>query len=671
MASPRLQELLAEKARRQQLAAPPAAQQASPRLQALLAEKERRLAASPGVTSKIPVGAGEAALLGGLSGITLGASRDIGADIGAFGIGIADLLGLAPEALEDKTFLELQQLARKTSREKETAAREQQPLAFGLSEAGGSLALPFGGGARGIKQLAGLGTVTGGITAAAQTKESAFEDPIEFAKDVFSGAGIGGITGGLVAGVFGGIANKLTKKAAKKGFTKSELVVVNALRKEGLNDQQIASFASEAGKGHVPKTIGELADSSALLGRQKRLAQAAGDAGDVFKDFTEKRTAVIEKTVRDFIKDDISVITSPTRAGAKATAASTKAFKNLIKKRTKKTESLYVALYPKTIPENSMAELLKDPVVSSTLIKVRNTPALQRGLADLPDNSIGVLDRVKQDIDQQITQAIGRKQGTTVRGLQGAKVFLTNSLDRISPSYALVRQTFEKGSRPIDRLNETVLGSIANLEQGNFAKAGSKFFNETADEIRISSRILRKVNPEAADSLVAAKLTDLMDKSTTLPVLLNKMSKNEFILNKFRASMTPKQFAGFNRLMGEIQQATKVKFGSDTASNIQIDRLLTEELGTPLAEISGRVGFKQQLEDKAGRVLKNVFDKFQNKNFGDLARLMTGDGAEELAEKLSRVPKGTNKSLQVILDFLDKEAPAALTRGITVGATNE
>jgi len=605
-------------------------------------------------------------------GATLGFLDEAFATGGAALISAANALDLTPKEFQKKSFTELRDIGLKVERKRLKELQKESPVAFGIGEVAGAIAVPIGTGARGVKGLAGVGAGTGAAFGAGTSEAGAIDETTQFITDILIGAGIGGLTGAGTGAILGKFANKLDGKPLKEvtpKLSKAEKVVVRELRNQGMNDQQIVELVKQAGKGEVPRTVAELADSPALIGRQKRLTQAAGEAGDVIGEFEKTRTATITKTVNKFINDDIGKITAPTRAGAGAARASKEVVKGLEKRASNYARPLYEAAYETVIDEKTARSIFRSPIIQQSFQKINKDPINQEALSAFDPRSLGVFDLVKRDLDDAISVAQRAGEKNRARQIIIAKDNLVKQLDEISPAYSLARQAFSKKARSAGRVKDSVVGAIADLNEGNFAKAGNKFFLEPANEIRRASKILRLQNPKVVDDLNAAKLTELMEKSTSLTSFLTKASKNEFTLNKFRASMTPKQFEGFKKLTDQIRQATRVKFGSDTATNQQIDRLLAEELGTPLAEISPRFQLRQTIENKAGELLVGLNNRFQNKNFAELARLFTGENAEQLATKLTT--KNQVKRFENIIEFLNQQATPAQVRGLTVGIMSE
>mgnify|MGYP006889505634 CR=1 FL=1 len=610
-----------------------------------MADKEKRPEREVSTMESFITGAGE--------GAAMGFGDEAMAYLGAGALRTLDAFGVLPEEIGGgRSFEELKQAGLTKIRGDVAEAREANPIAYGTGIATGGVASTLGAApVKGIAAATKVGAGTGALAGAGFSEEDVFKNPMGFLKDVGRDAATGAAIGGSVSALFKGIGSGLRGATTKK-FSKAESSVINALKKEGYSEDAIIQMADEVGKGRVPRTFGELSGSQRLLQKQKRLTQLADEAGDVMKTFNVERSKVIDESIDNFIKQDVSKVVSSTRAGRGAQEASKKLISTFEKRVSEKVKPLYKAAYSTQLDDAVVKELGTDPVIANTVKEMATKPAFVKQLGELPENSLGMFDLVKRGIDDKIEVARRAGEKNAVRILGESRDFLINKLDEASDSYKLARATYAKKRLPIERISKSSIGAIADLDAGKITQAGNKFFNQSKEDISRAATLLRKTDPKVVDDLNASKLMELMEKSGNATQFIGKVSRTPEAINKFRASMTEQQFKGFDRLIKEIRQATSVKFGSDTATNLQIDKMLDDELGTLLATRVAPKGATDIVNEGTTKVLRFISDKFRSKNYAELAELMTGKTAEEFSQKMAKNKVGTAKSLRATADFL-------------------
>jgi hypothetical protein len=131
---------------------------------------------------------------------------------------------------------------------------------------------------------------------------------------------------------------------------------------------------------------------------------------------------------------------------------------------------------------------------------------------DKIENARGDLQKLhlaKTEIDQTINSfgadAVGN---TTKRFLTDVKNDLTNELIRQSPSYRAARDEFIRLSPPVTKIQESIIGKVANLDDTQLKQVTSKIFDpaNTVKNVHDAKKAIADVSPEAWDSIVRVEL---------------------------------------------------------------------------------------------------------------------------------------------------------------------
>jgi hypothetical protein len=131
---------------------------------------------------------------------------------------------------------------------------------------------------------------------------------------------------------------------------------------------------------------------------------------------------------------------------------------------------------------------------------------------DKIENARGDLQKIhlaKTEIDQTINSfgadAVGN---TTKRFLTDVKNDLTNELIRQSPSYRAARDEFIRLSPPVTKIQESIIGKVANLDDTQLKQVTSKIFDpaNTVKNVHDAKKAIADVSPEAWDSIVRVEL---------------------------------------------------------------------------------------------------------------------------------------------------------------------
>jgi hypothetical protein len=157
-------------------------------------------------------------------------------------------------------------------------------------------------------------------------------------------------------------------------------------------------------------------------------------------------------------------------------------------------------------------------LVASKLSQAANVGPLRSALdrvsrnLDIKGNvTFSKLQGVKDDIDTLIEKGLGKGDKLTkktMRSLLEVKSSLLNQMDSVSPSFKQARETFAKESKPVNELQESIIGRLSELTDKQLRTASSEIFNPrtTAKEITQIKKAIDQVDPKSWNDIVRSEL---------------------------------------------------------------------------------------------------------------------------------------------------------------------
>lgn len=488
---------------------------------------------------------------------------------------------------------------------------------------------------------------------------------------VLGGTGAGLATGGTKAMLSSKIASDesgaLTSPFSnKEKLSKAERTVARLLIDEqGLTPTQAARQVRAAGSGRVPLTLPERVDNQTLIKMQQRLAESPSKAGKVMKDFgVERQKTAIPNAYEDFVRNITDRATaSPVAAGAKIKSVSQSVIDGAVNKRKQISKPFYELAEQIAIPDNVFDDLMQDEIISSAYKYVSNDSNYQQALKNHDPKSVKALQLAKFRLDELLEKntgdnALGKFQKSLVAE---SKNKLVNALENNVDNFRKGNELFAQNSPRINKLNENIIGVLSKVKDGQPQKALQILTKESPASINYARRIIGTVKPDAWNSIIGAHLREVAEKNNYSPAkILNELSDKTASGNVIRAkrldSMLDKNQRRAKNLFFEyMNRAQKVKFGSNTAANLQIDDVMEGALGKK-ADVAQEIIEQGLRGDKLGlakRVSSGVFDWYDQSirsgNYEELARIFTGTGSEDFAQKISKInPKDLRGMSEVI-----------------------
>lgn len=234
-------------------------------------------------------------------------------------------------------------------------------------------------------------------------------------------------------------------------------------------DKVDPSTIMQSGK---PEALVDLGGEN-VRGLMRGAASLPGPARQATQDFVATRQA----GQGGRIADDVAAAISPN-----VNYAGT--LDDLMASRARQAQPLYdrVMRPDAVVPDEKFASLVQDPYLAQAIGKVRENPLY--GMADLPPNSLPVLDATKKQLDDLIGAAKRSGANNEARLLTQKKDQIVSLADEAFPEYKLAREAWsgptqsaeamELGRNILKESSDVTAKAIKNLPQGDreFFKAG-------------------------------------------------------------------------------------------------------------------------------------------------------------------------------------------------------
>lgn len=334
------------------------------------------------------------------------------------------------------------------------------------------------------------------------------------------------------------------------------------------------------------------------------------------------------------------------RAAAEDTISQTQAAINRV------TRPAYDAASQARIPQAEFQRLMSDPLYAQTMAEVRGNPALNRTIAGLPDDSVGVLDmvqrRLRENADNARVPGQASTSNTAADAFEDARSLPISAAEAATGgptgSYATARAAQERlRGEYLEPLTEGRVGVLAGTSDVG-AQTTALFpavpqAGSAAEVGQAVSQIARR-NPKAATDLVGQHARTVLAEATQN----NAGGLNQFGGAKFAAQIrgNPEQAAsleaavralpggdakwtGFSRFL-DVLEATgqRLPVGSATAFNNQA-----------LETMSGR-GFFKALAGMKSEIMRRWDQHQLGSNSEAVARLLTDSKATDIFKRLAR-----------------------------------
>jgi hypothetical protein len=370
-----------------------------------------------------------------------------------------------------------------------------------------------------------------GGTAAGVTEQALQEVGVELGRKERDPAAtaIATVTGGAAEVVVPAIqAFRGARQVAKAGAAQDEIAQVA----RSVSEAQEATQATG-----IPLFQAQQTGIPAQLEKQSFVAQLPAGTRSAIEGLKTQNKAAGD-AVEDFlgqIAPDQAVVTGAERLRTAAQAAIEKA-KNI---RAEKASPLFkeafdespqVELQPiRKLISDKLVELPEAGEIAKTLKKVagliagkkpketaaglivdeagRPITAATRAAAPV---TLKQLHNAKLEIDQMLNKFGENSLGnTTKREITEVKNLLLAQIDEASPSYKAARETFAEASPPVTKIQDSIIGKVANLDDTQLKQVSSKLFDAAETNPSViagAKKSIQDVDPGAWDEIIRVEL---------------------------------------------------------------------------------------------------------------------------------------------------------------------
>lgn len=353
-----------------------------------------------------------------------------------------------------------------------------------------------------LLQKVGIGAAAAGATEQALQETGVAlgrkeRDPITTA--------IAAVTGGAAEAVVPAIqAFRTGRQAAKAGVAADEIEQV-------AESVKVAQEATE--KTGVPLFQAQQTGIPAQLEKQSFVAQLPAGTQASIKGLRAQNKAASD-AVEDFlgqIAPDEAVVTGAERLRT-AAKASVEKVKNI---RAEKSSPIYREAFKEgaDVDLKPVNDLIKNklddqPVTGEIAKTINKISRLIKPPKGKP--SLKLLHNAKVEIDQML-KAFGDNAlgNTTKREVTEVQKLLLNQMDEASDLYTTARKTFENASPAVTKIQDSIIGKVANLDDVQLKQVSRKIFDASETNptvISAARKVIRDVDPGAWDEIIRVEL---------------------------------------------------------------------------------------------------------------------------------------------------------------------
>lgn len=393
------------------------------------------------------------------------------------------------------------------------------------------------------------------------------------------------------------------------------------------------------------------------LASAQRIVEQSQGGGRTMGEFMAQRPGQVQQAGAQAFDNLSPGATSPTQTGiavrnaAQGTIDETQAAINAA------TRPAYNAAAGQRVGPQVQASLMNDPLYAQTFNEVRSNPALNRMIAELPDDSVGVIDMVQRRMREQAQNARAPGQASTsntaAAAFEDARTAPLSAADQATGgpqgSYATARAAQERlRGQYLEPLTEGNVGALASTTDIG-RQAGTLFPAApragSAPEVADTVRQLARRDAKAATDLVGNHARTVFAEATQS----NVPGGNQFGGAKFAAQIAGNaeqaasleaavralpggdaKWKGFRSFLDVLEATGKrLPAGSPTAPNQQLTEQLQAGAAAGRAVTTGGVGIFKEIARR--------WDIYQlSRNTDAMADLLTSRNASGVFGRLSK-----------------------------------
>lgn len=427
-----------------------------------------------------------------------------------------------------------------------------------------------------------------------------------------------------------------------------------------------------------PEALSQVSGRSVLSDTQRILESAPASRTRMQEFYAERPRQVDQAALNEF--DNVAPGTrTPSQIGPQASEAAQGHIKDVRQTINAATEPYYKAAESVVFTPAEFAIVKRVPGYTESLKAVREAPDAWR-IQHLPDNSVGVLNKVKQHFDQQAKNAGSKFNPAQNQSVQSSHEMSASAVKQIgeakSPEYA-VALAAQKMAREqyLDPILQGPIGRLAKKDVTTQKAIDALFptspLPNSHNEIHDAVTALVKKNPGAATQLVRAHMESVFNEATRSL----QGGANQFGAAKFA-----------NKLTGNIQQRANLQAAVEALPNghriwQSVDNFLeaAEATGTRQAKGSLTAFNAQELKamsgsGMAGEAVKTglspgkwwsvVNDKWSQwklgRNLDELARIFTDPNSAPVLKRIAGMPSGSREAQYLVSRLILQAENAAM-----------
>jgi hypothetical protein len=522
--------------------------------------------------------------------------------------------------------------------------REDSPVAAFVGEAagavGGTLAVPalramtsIPAGASMLSQI-GRGAATGAALGGAYGYGSGEGGIANRAEGAMTGAAVGGVLGGiappLIEGVRKGgqfVADKTINLLPFRQMGAAERKVAEALMRDGMTPEQAAARLKEMGPEAAIMDLG-----TNVRGLARGAATVPGEGKTAITNKVVARQEgvrapnnVLQGGQANRVVDGVDDLVPDQYTSAQRRVLETT--------RGNKARPIYEKVVndaQNLIPEEKFAEVASDPYTVGVIKRVKSNKLY--GMADMPDNSMPVVDAAKKQFDDLINAAQRAGRNNEARLLKSKKDALVAIADEAFPEYASAREVWSEFSGVIDAGDlgrKFMRGQVDEL-----GDAVSRMSDVEKTQFRIG--VAQALRDKVGDSIVRADVTKKLMGNNNLEKKINAAFGDEAMFKKYIDMLKneAQMFETYSKITGNSATAERLAEQAD----IGVDKGRIAQGVVSIVNPASPTGFLRGVADVAGGLRdRAAITGPMSRNLGevltgqDVARLNTAMQSAQLS----------------------------------------
>jgi hypothetical protein len=398
----------------------------------------------------------------------------------------------------------------------------------------------------------------------------------------------------------------------------------------------------------VDEAIQSVTNGATRLGDVRRVVESTVEGGGRFGPVMAQRPAQMQQATDAAFNTIAPRSANPSMIGRQMQESSETLLNNTRQGINAVTEPMYTAAAPTRVPPAEFQRLQTLPGFDEALATVRNTPQLNRYVAGLPDDSVGVLNEVRKQLVNSSENAAGafnpmrNQQISAGYGTDAANVGATARA--IDPRYG--RAVDEQARLRAAYLEPLDAGPVGQISRTNdTTRVGNILMGDKASpaEVGQATTFLAGQNPQATRGLVREQIGRVADRTVAG---LDSAGRPD----QFGGAKLARELRGNARERDNIEAAIRAAAGPNAEQNVS--RLVDVLQATGWRQRQGSLtAFNQEaigdMQRGGAQSLAQAVMKPLQTGRDAVARARLGTQAERLAEVLLSGPDGVRRIEQI------------------------